>query len=124
MDFEDFLTKTSPTENDFIFIDPPYDCKFINYGNNPFVDDDHKRLANYLINGCKSKWMMVIGKTDFIYNLYNQEGIYIYCFDKKYAVNLKNRNEQDTIYLMITNYKIENPVLSEFMEEPGMEHAA
>lgn len=124
MDFEDFLTKTSPTENDFIFLDPPYDCKFNNYGNNSFVDDDHKRLANYLINDCKSKWMMVIGKTDFIYNLYNQEGIYIYCFDKKYAVNLKNRNEQDTIYLMITNYKIENPVLSEFMEEPGMEHAA
>lgn len=124
MDFEDFLTKTSPTENDFIFLDPPYDCKFINYGNNPFVDDDHKRLANYLINGCKSKWMMVIGKTDFIYNLYNQEGIYIYCFDKKYDVNLKNRNERDTLHLMITNYKIENPVLSEFMEEPGMEHAA
>lgn len=124
MDFEDFLTTTSPTENDFIFLDPPYDCKFINYGNNPFVDDDHKRLANYLINDCKSKWMMVIGKTDFIYNLYNQEGIYIYCFDKKYDVNLKNRNERDTLHLMITNYKIENPVLSEFMEEPGMEHAA
>ena len=68
--------------------------------------------------------MMVIGKTDFIYNLYNQEGIYIYCFDKKYDVNLKNRNERDTLHLMITNYKIENPVLSEFMEEPGMEHAA
>lgn len=124
MDFEDFLTKTSPTENDFIFLDPPYDCKFINYGNNPFVDVDHKRLANYLINDCKSKWMMVIGKTDFIYNLYNQEGIYIYRFDKKYDVNLKNRNERDTLHLMITNYKIENPVLSEFMEEPGIKHAA
>lgn len=103
-DFEEFLLKTNPTENDFIFLDPPYDCVFSAYDNNEFNRNDHKRLANYLMTRCKAKWMMIIGKTDFIYDLYNQPGIYIQEYDKKYSCNAKNNKNREVVHLLITNY--------------------
>lgn len=105
-DFEEFLTKTNPTENDFIFLDPPYDCVFSAYDNNEFNRDDHKRLANYLLNKCKAKWMMIISKTDFIYDLYNQPGIHIMEYDKRYSCNTKGWKDRDVIHLLITNYEV------------------
>lgn len=104
-DFEDFFKKSSPKENDFIFLDPPYDSEFSKYANNEFDKNDQERLANYLINECKANWMVVIKNTDFIYNLYNKENIFINSFDKAYAVNFKNRNDRTVKHLMITNYK-------------------
>lgn len=62
------------------------------------------RLADYLINRCKAKWMLVIKNTDFIHNLYNRPGIYINSFDKKYAVSFMNRNNRAVTHLLITNY--------------------
>ena len=105
-DFEDFFKKSSPKENDFIFLDPPYDSEFSKYANNEFNKNDQERLANYLINECKANWMIVIKNTDFIYNLYNKENVFINSFDKSYAVNFKNRNDRTVKHLMITNYKI------------------
>lgn len=105
-DFEEFLLKTNPTENDFIFLDPPYDCVFSAYDNNEFNRDDHKRLANYLLNKCKAKWMMIISKTDFIYDLYNQPGIHIMEYDKRYSCNAKGWKDRDVIHLLITNYEV------------------
>ena len=103
-DFEEFLLKTNPTENAFIFLDPPYDSKFSSYDNNEFNRNDHKRLADYLLNKCKAKWMMIISKTDFIYDLYNQPGIHIQEYDKKYTCNTKGWKNRDVIHLLITNY--------------------
>lgn len=111
MDFEEFLRETNPTENDFIFLDPPYDCEFSTYSNNPFGYDEHRRLAKYLTEDCNAKWMMVIGKTDFIEDLYKKEGVYIYPYDKKYSVNVKNRNKRDVTHLMITNYPLSGDVI-------------
>lgn len=105
-DFEEFLLTTNPTENDFIFLDPPYDCVFSAYDNNEFNRDDHKRLANYLLNKCKAKWMMIISKTDFIYDLYNQPGIHIMEYDKRYSCNAKGWKDRDVIHLLITNYEV------------------
>ena len=93
-------------EKDFIFLDPPYDSEFSKYANNEFNKNDQERLANYLINQCKANWMIVIKNTDFIYNLYNKENVFINSFDKAYAVNFKNRNDRTVKHLMITNYKI------------------
>lgn len=106
LDFEKFLLKTSPTENDFIFLDPPYDCPFSDYNANKFTRDDHKRLANYLLVACKAKWMMIINKTDFIMDLYNHPGIFIQEYDKKYSCNMKNNNNREAKHLLITNYAI------------------
>lgn len=92
-------------EDDFIFLDPPYDCVFSNYGNkemvNGFTEEMHKKLAKDF-KKLKAKALMVIGKTPFIEELYKDYIIYEY--DKKYAVNIKNRFNTETKHLIITNY--------------------
>ena len=103
-DFEDFLRKCNPTTEDFIFLDPPYDSEFSTYAQNAFTKDDQQRLADYMLNECQAKWMMIIKNTDFIYNLYNKEGINIRTFDKEYIVSFMNRNEKKVTHLLITNY--------------------
>lgn len=104
IDFEEFLRTTCPNENDFVFLDPPYDSEFSTYAQNEFTKLDQERLANYMINECKAKWMMIIKNTDFIYNLYNREGINIRTFDKEYLVSFMNRNDKKVTHLLITNY--------------------
>lgn len=105
LDFEDFLYYYQPTEKDFIFLDPPYDSEFSTYAQNEFGQDDQRRLADYLCNECKAKWMMVIKNTPFIQSLYNREGIEIKSFNKKYTVSFMNRNEKNVEHLVIMNYK-------------------
>lgn len=103
-DFEAFFEKHKPSKNDFVFLDPPYDSEFSTYAKNEFTKKDQKRLANYLINKCKAKWMMIIKNTDFIFGLYNDKGLIIQSFDKTYLVSFMNRNNKETKHLMITNY--------------------
>ena len=104
LDFEVFLKEVQPTENDFVFLDPPYDSEFSTYAQNAFTKADQERLAEYLINECRAKWMMIIKNTDFIYELYNKEGINIKTFDKEYQVSFMNRNDKKVTHLLITNY--------------------
>lgn len=104
LDFEAFLRETNPSEDDFIFLDPPYDSEFSTYAQNAFTKEDQKRLANYMINECRAKWMMIIKNTDFIYDLYNKQGINIRTFDKEYLVSFMNRNDKKVTHLLITNY--------------------
>lgn len=104
LDFESFLTQTAPTQDDFVFLDPPYDSEFSTYAQNSFTRDDQARLAHYMINQCRAKWMMIIKNTDFIYNLYNHPGINIRTFDKEYMVSFMNRNDKKVTHLLITNY--------------------
>lgn len=104
LDFESFLRVTNPSEEDFVFLDPPYDSEFSTYARNAFTRTDQERLAGYIINECEAKWMMVIKNTDFIYNLYNKEGINIRTFDKEYLVSFMNRNDKKATHLLITNY--------------------
>ncbi|MCB9001003.1 MAG: DNA adenine methylase [Bacteroidales bacterium] len=104
LDFEDFFQLHVPSQNDFVFLDPPYDSEFSTYTKNEFTKDDQKRLANYLIHKCKAKWMMIIKNTDFILNLYENKGLTINSFDKTYLVSFMNRNNKKTEHLIITNY--------------------
>ena len=104
MDFEDFLRKTQPKEDDFVFLDPPYDSKFSTYAQNTFTKEDQERLAGLMIKECRAKWMMIIKNTEFIYNLYNKDGINIRRFDKEYMINFMNRNDKKVTHLLITNY--------------------
>lgn len=110
LDFEEFLDKIKLTKNDFIFLDPPYDTDFSSYVNNAFDKQDQERLANYLINKCSAKFMLVIKNTEFISNLYNNKGLYITSFDKTYMVSFKGRNNRDCEHLLITNYPIDEEV--------------
>ena len=104
LDFEEFLQLHTPSENDFVFLDPPYDSDFSTYDKNVFGHAEHERLANYLTNNCKAKWMLVIKSTPFITGLYENTDVNIRTFDKKYTVNFKNRNNQNAEHLIITNY--------------------
>ncbi len=104
LDFEAFLENANPGREDFVFLDPPYDSEFSTYAKNEFSKKDQERLANYMINKCKAKWMMIIKNTDFIYGLYNKPGINIRTFDKEYLVSFMNRNDKKVTHLLITNY--------------------
>lgn len=104
LDFESFFVKHKPKKGDFIFLDPPYDSEFSTYANNSFDKKDQERLASYLIQDCKAKWMMIIKNTDFIFELYSKSNLIIKAFDKKYLVSFMNRNNKDVQHLMITNY--------------------
>ena len=106
LDFEDFLNKIKLTKNDFIFLDPPYDTDFSSYVNNSFDRVDQERLANYLINNCPAKFMLVIKNTEFISSLYSNKGLYIDSFDKTYMVSFKGRNNRNCEHLIITNYEL------------------
>ena len=104
-DFEKVFNMSD--KNDFIFLDPPYDSTFSNYGNataekaEGFDKKDHIRLANAFKN-LEAKALMVIGGTDFIRDLYKDYIVTEY--HKKYAVNIKNRVNSSSNHLVIRNY--------------------
>ena len=98
-------------EDDFMFLDPPYDCVFSDYGNeetkNGFLENEHKRLAqNFYELKCKA--MMVIGKTELTENLYKDYIIGEY--EKDYSVNIKNRFKSKATHIIVVNYKLEGNV--------------
>jgi DNA adenine methylase len=90
--------------NDFVFLDPPYDCIFTDYGNieqNGFTEDDHRRLAQDFRN-LASRSLMVIGKTPLTEELYRP---FIKTeYSKTYAVNIRNRFKSESTHLVVTNY--------------------
>lgn len=93
------------TEDDFMFLDPPYDCIFNDYGNitfeNGFDESEHRRLAD-AYKQLKCKALMVIGKTPLTEELY---GNYIKDeYDKSYAVNIRNRFKSEAKHIIVTNY--------------------
>lgn len=106
--------------NDFMFLDPPYDCVFNDYGNLEFTgafgEDEHRRLAEDFKNlSCKA--LMVISKTDLTKELY--ENYVIDEYHKNYAVNIRNRFKNDAEHYVITNYgkpTISVPSYSEQLE--------
>ena len=105
-DFLDFLARRRPESDDFIFLDPPYDSGFSEYGNNTFDRQDQQRLADFLL-ATPAKWMLVIKSTDFILSLYGNKGLHIRTADKKYMWTIKERNVRDTVHLMVTNYELD-----------------
>jgi len=92
-------------ENDFIFLDPPYDCVFNDYGNidmmNGFDESEHRRLAADFRNlPCRA--LMIIGKTPLTMELYDN-----FVFDeyyKNYSVNIRNRFKNDKMHIVVKNY--------------------
>jgi DNA adenine methylase len=107
MDFEEFLGKYEPEEDDFLFLDPPYDSEFNTYTQNTFDMRDQERLADYLRHRCRSKFLLVIKYTPAIYALYNHPELFIRSFDKRYMVSFQDRNNREAEHLVITNYKID-----------------
>lgn len=100
-DFEEFLSRKYD-ENDFIFLDPPYDSTFSEYDNNSFTRDDQIRLHDCLAK-LDCKWALVIRKTDFIFNLYKD---YVQIpFDKTYSYHARGTyDDKNCEHLIIKNF--------------------
>lgn len=93
-------------DDDFVFLDPPYDCVFSDYGNieykDGFNEDCHRRLAEDFRNlHCKT--LMVIGKTPLTEELYGH--FIVDEYEKSYSVNIRNRFKSEAKHLVIANYK-------------------
>lgn len=103
-DFETFFEKVDLTNDDFMFLDPPYDTDFSDYEGKDFTKRDQERLADAL-KRTQAKFILVIKNTDFIYNLY-AEHFNILSFDKQYTYNIRSRNDRGTEHLIITNLPV------------------
>lgn len=93
-------------KEDFVFLDPPYDCAFSDYGNEEYKDGfnelSHRRLASDFKNlPCQA--LMVIGATPLTEELYG--GYIVDEYAKKYAVNIRNRFKAVARHIVVTNYK-------------------
>ena len=98
--------------DDFMFLDPPYDCIFSDYGNEEykggFNDESHITLANDFKNlNCKA--LLVIGRTPLIEKLYGDMIIDEYA--KTYSVNIRNRFKSAATHILIANYKTTHKTL-------------
>lgn len=100
-DFEEFLETTQLSDNDFMFLDPPYDTDFSDYEGVDFSKFDQERLAAAL-RKTPAQFMLIIKKTDFISGLY-EKNFQIMSFNKEYTYNVRSRNERKVEHLVITN---------------------
>jgi DNA adenine methylase len=102
-DYKKIFEKYNSPEN-FVFLDPPYDSEFNDYGFDNFNRQSQIELAE-IFKTTKNKCMMVISETDFIRNLYKDYIVEKY--PKKYAFKIyDNRigDEIDKNHLVIKNY--------------------
>jgi DNA adenine methylase len=92
------------SEDNFMFLDPPYDSEFTDYGYCSFGKKEHEKLAERF-KETKNKCLLVIAETPFIKDLYKDyiKGSY----QKKYAFKIHSGrvgNEIDKNHLIIANY--------------------
>ncbi|MCK9451845.1 MAG: Dam family site-specific DNA-(adenine-N6)-methyltransferase [Bacteroidales bacterium] len=92
-------------KDDFMFLDPPYDCIFSDYGNvehkDGFDEENHIELAaNFRSLECKA--LMVIGRTPLTEKLYDD--MIIAEYGKSYSVNIRNRFKSTAKHILISNY--------------------
>lgn len=92
--------------SNFIFLDPPYDSEFTDYGYCQFGQKEHRELSE-CFKTTKNRCLMVIGETDLIKELYN--GYIVGIYPKQYKFRLHSGrvgNEINTNHLVIANYPV------------------
>lgn len=101
--FEKLFDEYNNKDN-FMFLDPPYDSEFTDYGYCTFGQEEHRKLAR-CFKETNIRCLMIIGKTPFIQELYN--GYIVDEYDKKYRFKLHSGrvgDEINTKHLIIKNY--------------------
>lgn len=111
MDFEEFLPmaleRYGDNRDNFIFLDPPYDTAFSSYSTkSDFNFDQYQALRNTMMS-VNCRFMMVMKVTPGIKKLFMKTGAgwYYHFFDKKYRVNIRNRNDRSAQHVLIMNYR-------------------
>ena len=92
-------------KDDFMFLDPPYDCVFSDYGNAEYKDGFNEKNHNELANSyreLKCKALMVIGRTPLTEKLYGD--MLVDEYGKSYAVNIRNRFKSSATHILVSNY--------------------
>jgi len=100
----EYIFENYNSENNFMFLDPPYDSEFTDYGYCKFGKKEQEKLAE-CFKKTKIKCLMVIGKTKLIEELYKDYIVDEY--DKKYKFKLHSGrvgNEINTKHVIIKNY--------------------
>ena len=101
----EYIFKNYNDDNNFMFLDPPYDSEFTDYGYCKFDKEEQEKLAK-CFKKTKIKCLMIIGKTEFISKLY--KGYIVEEYDKNYRFKLyagRVGDEINTKHLVIKNYK-------------------
>ena len=101
--FEDIFNEYNDGGN-FVFLDPPYDSVFKNYGYCQFGPEYQKRLAN-IFKTTKNKCLMIIGDSELIRELYS--GYIVDSYFKKYMFKIHSgrvSGDSGNQHLIIKNY--------------------
>ncbi len=103
LDYKDIFEMAG--EDDFMFLDPPYDCVFSDYGNVEYKDGFNEKNHNELASAYKElncKALMVIGRTPLTEKLYGD--MIVDEYGKSYAVNIRNRFKAEANHILVSNY--------------------
>ena len=97
------------TENDFIYLDPPYvplkKNSFTTYNKNPFLEEEQKQLAFFCkkLNIRNVKFMLSNHNTNFIHQLFSQFHIEIVSAKRIINSDAKGRGNVDEV--LVINYE-------------------
>lgn len=103
-DYKEVFKKYN-SEDNFVFLDQPYDSTFNDYGNENFTKQNQIELFQHF-KETKNKCLMVVGGSDFIRDLYKD--FIIHEYPKKYSFKIYAGRIGDEInvnHLVVSNYK-------------------
>lgn len=112
-DFNEALNKVK--ENDFVFVDSPYDEAYSNYQKGGFHEKEHRELAERLIELDKKgvKWLVTNHNTKLIQSLYKQYDFYEIPVNRFINSDAQKRSNA-TNEVLILNYKPNKRQIKEF----------
>jgi DNA adenine methylase len=100
----EYIFENYNNKENFMFLDPPYDSEFTDYGYCSFGKEEQRKLAK-CFKETNIKCLMIIGKTPLIEELYSDYIVGEY--DKRYRFKLHSGrvgDEINTKHLIIRNY--------------------
>jgi DNA adenine methylase len=101
----EYVFENYNNENNFMFLDPPYDSEFTDYGYCKFGKEEQKKLAK-MFKETKIKCLMIIGKTDFIEELYKEYIVEEYQKNYRFKIYAGRIGDEINVkHLVIKNYK-------------------
>lgn len=110
LDFPRFFSAYDDRADDFIFLDPPYDSEFSDYGNHAFGPAEQRVLC-HIIADLDAQLMLIVKNTELMRELYfdiaaNNPRFTVGGYSQKYGYNMRGRNERAVEHLLITNYSL------------------